>query len=215
MKNVPRTQDGKVDLNAPPRRTPDGKIDLSGFWLPTNPVKHLLNLAADLKPGERAAAAVGRSRLQGAHREQRQGSSWRALLAVGHPREAEHPRRPEAGADAGRDALPARVAHHLSPGVHRRTQASACPRTRSRRGWDIRSAAGKATRSSSRRSARTARRGSTCAVCPAPRRCGSIERYTPADDRPHLHRRDHRRLRRPTRSRGTSGSPGTSSPTGS
>ena len=51
MKNVPRTKDGKVDLNAPPQRTPDGKIDLSGFWLPTNPVKHLLNLAADLPPG--------------------------------------------------------------------------------------------------------------------------------------------------------------------
>lgn len=52
MKNVPRAADGKVDLKAPPRRTPDGRIDLSGFWMPTNPVKHLLNLAADLKPGE-------------------------------------------------------------------------------------------------------------------------------------------------------------------
>ena len=51
-KNVPRTADGKVDLNAPPRRLPDGRIDLSGFWMPTNPVKHLLNLAADLKPGD-------------------------------------------------------------------------------------------------------------------------------------------------------------------
>ena len=51
-KNVPRTPDGKVDLKAPPRRTADGKIDLSGFWMPTNPVKHLLNLAADLKPGD-------------------------------------------------------------------------------------------------------------------------------------------------------------------
>ena len=50
-KNVPRTADGKVDLKAPPRRTADGKIDLSGFWMPTNPVKHLLNLAADLPPG--------------------------------------------------------------------------------------------------------------------------------------------------------------------
>jgi len=50
-KNVPRTPDGKVDLKAPPRRTADGKIDLSGFWMPTNPVKHLLNLAADLPPG--------------------------------------------------------------------------------------------------------------------------------------------------------------------
>jgi hypothetical protein len=51
VKNVPRTPDGKVDLKAPPRRTADGKIDLSGFWMPTNRVKHLLDLAADLKPG--------------------------------------------------------------------------------------------------------------------------------------------------------------------
>ena len=50
-KNMPRTPDGKVDLKAPPRRTADGKIDLSGFWMPTDRVKHLLNLAADLKPG--------------------------------------------------------------------------------------------------------------------------------------------------------------------
>jgi hypothetical protein len=52
MKNVPRLPDGKVDLKAPARRTPDGKPDLQGFWMPTNPVKHLLNLAADLKPAE-------------------------------------------------------------------------------------------------------------------------------------------------------------------
>ena len=52
LKNVPRLADGKVDLTAPPRRTPDGKIDLQGFWMPTNPVKHRLNLAADLTPGE-------------------------------------------------------------------------------------------------------------------------------------------------------------------
>jgi hypothetical protein len=51
QKNVPRTPDGKVDLKAPAPRTADGKIDLSGFWMPTNPVKHLLNLAADLPPG--------------------------------------------------------------------------------------------------------------------------------------------------------------------
>ena len=51
-KNLPRLANGKVDLKAPPRRTADGKIDLQGFWLPTNPVKHLLNIAADLKPGE-------------------------------------------------------------------------------------------------------------------------------------------------------------------
>jgi hypothetical protein len=51
-KNMPRTADGKVDLKAPARRLPDGKVDLSGFWVPTVAVKHLLNLAADLKPGE-------------------------------------------------------------------------------------------------------------------------------------------------------------------
>ena len=49
-KYVPRTADGKIDLKAPPRRRADGHIDLSGFWMPTHPVKHLLNLAADLKP---------------------------------------------------------------------------------------------------------------------------------------------------------------------
>jgi hypothetical protein len=49
-KNVPRTADGKVDLNAPARRSADGHPDLSGFWMPTVAVKHLLNLAADLKP---------------------------------------------------------------------------------------------------------------------------------------------------------------------
>src|SRR5262245_766562 len=49
-KRVPRTADGKVDLNAPTQRTADGKPDLSGFWMPEDSVKHLLNLAADLKP---------------------------------------------------------------------------------------------------------------------------------------------------------------------
>jgi hypothetical protein len=48
-KKVPRTADGQVDLKAAPQRTSYGKIDLSGFWLPENPVKHLLNLAADMK----------------------------------------------------------------------------------------------------------------------------------------------------------------------
>ncbi len=46
---MPRTADGKVDLNAAPLRTSYGKIDLSGFGMPENPTKHLLNLAADMK----------------------------------------------------------------------------------------------------------------------------------------------------------------------
>ena len=51
-KNVPRLPDGKVDMNAPARRTADGKPDLSGFWMPQQAVKHLMNLAADLKPDD-------------------------------------------------------------------------------------------------------------------------------------------------------------------
>ena len=48
-KRVPRTPDGKVDLNAPAQRTSYGKPDLSGFWMPEDQVKYLLNLAADMK----------------------------------------------------------------------------------------------------------------------------------------------------------------------
>jgi hypothetical protein len=48
-KHVPRTPDGKVDLNAPTQRTSYGKPDLSGFWMPEDRTKYLLNLAADMK----------------------------------------------------------------------------------------------------------------------------------------------------------------------
>jgi hypothetical protein len=52
-KNMPRTPDGKVDLTAPPKKAADGKPDLSGFWMPDGSgVRHLMNLAADMKPGE-------------------------------------------------------------------------------------------------------------------------------------------------------------------
>ena len=51
-KNMPRTPDGKVDLNAPTRKTADGKPDLSGFWMPRDVAKYLVNLAVDMKPGE-------------------------------------------------------------------------------------------------------------------------------------------------------------------
>ena len=49
-KHVPRTPDGKIDMNAPAQKTSYGKPDLSGFWIPENLTKHLLNLAADLGP---------------------------------------------------------------------------------------------------------------------------------------------------------------------
>ena len=72
---MPRTADGKVDMNAPARRTADGKPDLSGFWMPADAVKHLLNLAADMKPGEVPLQPWADGALQGAHRQQRQGPS--------------------------------------------------------------------------------------------------------------------------------------------
>lgn len=52
---LPRTANGKVDLNAPAPRAADGHPDLSGLWEmypETGMPKLLLNLAADLKPGE-------------------------------------------------------------------------------------------------------------------------------------------------------------------
>ena len=51
-KNMPRTADGKVDMNAPPRKASDGKPDLSGFYMPQQAVRYLLDLASDMKPEE-------------------------------------------------------------------------------------------------------------------------------------------------------------------
>jgi len=51
-KRMPRKADGTVDLNAPAVRTSYGKPDLSGFWVPEDPTKYLLNLAADMKANE-------------------------------------------------------------------------------------------------------------------------------------------------------------------
>jgi hypothetical protein len=52
---LPRTADGKVNLNAPTPRTADGHPDLSGVWemySESQMPRLLLNLAADLKPGD-------------------------------------------------------------------------------------------------------------------------------------------------------------------
>jgi len=45
-KNVPRTADGKVDLNAPAPKAADGKPDLSGFYMPRDFSK-LLSIAGN------------------------------------------------------------------------------------------------------------------------------------------------------------------------
>src|SRR5215467_11363303 len=48
---IPRTADGKPDLNALTPRTTDGKPDLSGLWR-ENAGGYVVNIASDLKPGE-------------------------------------------------------------------------------------------------------------------------------------------------------------------
>jgi hypothetical protein len=48
---IPRTTDGKPDLNAPAPRTADGKPDLSGLWR-GNAGGYAADIATDLKPGE-------------------------------------------------------------------------------------------------------------------------------------------------------------------
>lgn len=48
---IPRTADGKINMTAPAPRKPDGKPDISGIWQVMG-AKYLVNLAADLKPGE-------------------------------------------------------------------------------------------------------------------------------------------------------------------
>ncbi len=49
---IPRTSDGKPNLNAPAPRTADGKPDLSGLWMLNAGPGHLANVTAELKPGE-------------------------------------------------------------------------------------------------------------------------------------------------------------------
>ena len=47
---IPRTADGKPDLNAPAPKSLDGKPDISGLWSP--PAGYFLNITKDLKPGD-------------------------------------------------------------------------------------------------------------------------------------------------------------------
>jgi hypothetical protein len=64
LPNIPRTPDGKPNLNAPAPRTMDGKPDLSGIWRVTTG-KYLQNIAADLgeAPLSPAAATLYKERV--------------------------------------------------------------------------------------------------------------------------------------------------------
>ena len=73
-KNMPRTPDGKVDMNAPARRTADGKPDLSGFWMPVESRQTSAQPCRRSQAWRGSAAAVGGGGLQGTDREQRKGS---------------------------------------------------------------------------------------------------------------------------------------------
>jgi hypothetical protein len=48
-------------MNAPPQRMADGKPDFRGFWMPNDNVRHLLNLATDMKPEDVPLTAWGKS----------------------------------------------------------------------------------------------------------------------------------------------------------
>jgi hypothetical protein len=69
---LPRTPDGKPDLDAPTPKTADGKPDLSGIWVPTDG-KHFMDLAADLKPDDVPyqpwAKALAAQREEGVHKD--------------------------------------------------------------------------------------------------------------------------------------------------
>ena len=142
---MPRTADGKVDMNAPPRRTRRRQTRSLGL------------LDAD-RPGEapaqsrrRSEARRGAAAAVGAKRSTRNGSRTTARIIPGVrcwpsgiPEKNNIPDGLKVVQTPDLIDVPARVAHHLPADLHRRPAAAA--RTRSRRGWAIRSADGKATR---------------------------------------------------------------------
>jgi len=54
---IPRTADGKPDLNAPSPRLPDGTPDLSGFWNQPLELAYGVDIASDLHPEDVKPAA--------------------------------------------------------------------------------------------------------------------------------------------------------------
>ena len=121
--NVPRTADGKPNLTAPAPKMADGKPDLSGIWNP-NP-RYLVNLAADLKPGEVSmqpwAEAIYKERAAGLHAQRR---TRRELPAAGRSQDRCRAGSVEADSGAGPGGDPVRSVHAIPPDLHGRPQAA-------------------------------------------------------------------------------------------
>ena len=116
-----------------------------------------------LEAGGGAAATLGARPLQRAHREQRQGSPRRALLAVRHSGKEQHSRRAQAGSDPGPDRAPARIPHDLPADLH--GWAAAPQESAADMDGLFRRQVGQRHAWSSTPSDKTARPGSTCADC--------------------------------------------------
>ena len=162
-------------MNAPARRTADGKPDLSGFWMPVEAVKHLLNLAADLKPGEVPlqpwAEALYKERIENNGKDHPGVRCWPS----GIPEKNNIP-----------DGLKVvqtpdvMIFLHESRTIYRQifTDGRPLPKDAQPTWMGYPSATGKAIRLSSKRLDRTARPGSICAACPATESLRVIERFT-------------------------------------
>ena len=187
-KRMPRTADGKIDLNAPPQRTSYGKLDLSGFWVPENPTKHLLNLAADIGevPLKPAARALYNQRIANEGKDH-PGVS---CLPSGIPEKDNIPDGLKVVQTEDLTLICMNPARSIA-----RSSRMGGPslRIRSRPGWDIRWATGTKTRSWWRRSDKTAK-DMARHERPAGDRIPEGDRtFLAAEDRPHGRRCDDRR----------------------
>jgi hypothetical protein len=96
-------------------------MSTQGFWMPVPLVKHLLNLAADMKPEDIPltpwAKTIYQERIDNNGKDHPGVSCLRPAFRKGHPR------RPEDRADAGPDRVSPRLADDLPADLHRRTSA--------------------------------------------------------------------------------------------
>lgn len=83
---VPRTADGKVDMNAPTPRLANGKPDFSGLWENDNPGRYLANVAADIE-GDAPFRPWARELLEQriARRGVSAGSRWTSRSTIRRP----------------------------------------------------------------------------------------------------------------------------------